>query len=342
MSLSKKIAWGVVSLLGAFAFAVATKLVRVQEQVNAVWILIAAVCIYVLAYRFYSAFIAARVLDLNDRHKTPATLFNDGHDYDPTNRWVLFGHHFAAIAGAGPLIGPVLAAQFGYLPGMLWILIGSVMAGGVHDFIMLVFSTRRNGKSLAEIAQAEVGPVAGFTGMLATLFIIVVALAGLGMVVVKALADSAWGAFTIAATIPIALLMGFYLRKLRPGKVGEVSAIGVILLLLAVVLGKMVHDTPALAQIFTLSEKNLILLLAAYGFLASILPVWMLLAPRDYLSTYMKIGTIALLVLGIVYVAPTIVVPAVSRFAAGGGPVIPGPLFPVLFITIACGAISGF
>lgn len=342
MSLSKKIAWGVFSLVGAFAFAVATRLLRVEEHVNAVWILIAAVCIYVLAYRFYSAFLAARVLHLDDRHQTPALLFNDGHDYDPTNRWVLFGHHFAAIAGAGPLIGPVLAAQFGYLPGMLWILIGSVMAGGVHDFIMLVFSTRRNGKSLAEMAQAEVGPVAGFTGMLATLFIIVVALAGLGMVVVKALADSAWGAFTIAATIPIALLMGFYLRKLRPGKVGEVSVIGVILLLLAVVLGKMVHDTPALAQIFTLSEKSLIILLALYGFLASILPVWMLLAPRDYLSTYMKIGTIALLVLGIVYVAPTIVFPAVSRFAAGGGPVIPGPLFPYLFITIACGAISGF
>lgn len=342
MTIWKKILWGILALVGAFTFAVATRLIRVEEQVNAVWILIAAVCIYILAYRFYSAFIAAKILALDDRNVTPANLFNDGHDYDPTNKWVLFGHHFAAIAGAGPLIGPVLAAQFGYLPGMLWILIGSVVAGGVHDFIILAFSTRRNGKSLAEIAKTEVGPVAGFTAMVATFFIIIVALAGLGMVVVKALSHSSWGTFTIGATIPIALLMGFYLRKLRPGKVGEVSIIGVILLVLAVVLGKTVHDSPTLSQLLTLDEKTVVILLVVYGFFASILPVWMLLAPRDYLSTYMKIGTIMLLAVGILFMAPVIVFPTVTRFAQGGGPVIPGPLFPYLFITIACGAISGF
>ena len=342
MKFTKKIFWIFISVVGAFAFGVVTQIINIQEKVNAVWILIAAVCIYLIAYRFYSAFIASKVLVLNDKNKTPAELFNDGHDYDPTNKWVLFGHHFAAIAGAGPLIGPVLAAQFGYLPGMLWILIGSVMAGAVHDFIVLVFSIRRNGKSLAEIAKSEVGPVAGFTAMLGTFFIIIVALAGLGMVVVKALAHSSWGTFTIAATIPIALLMGFYLRKFRPGKVGEVSIIGVILLILAVVFGKTIHDTPALANLFMFDEKTITILLVGYGFLASILPVWMLLAPRDYLSTYMKIGTIALLALGIIFLMPTIVFPAFTRFTAGGGPVIPGPMFPYLFITIACGAISGF
>jgi carbon starvation protein len=342
MSVSKKIFWVVFALVGAIAFGIATQLINVSEKVNAVWILIAAICIYVIAYRFYSAFLAAKVLVLNDKNETPATLFHDGHDYDPTNKWVLFGHHFAAIAGAGPLIGPVLAAQFGYLPGMLWILIGSVMAGSVHDFIILVFSTRRNGKSLAEIAKAEVGPVTGFTAMLATYFILIVALAGLGMVVVKALAHSAWGTFTIGATIPIAILMGFYLRKFRPGKIKEVSVIGVILLILAVVVGKTFQDTPMLAHMLTFDEKTITLLLVAYGFLASILPVWMLLAPRDYLSTYMKIGTIALLVLGILFLQPNIVFPAVTRFANGGGPIIPGPIFPYLFITIACGAISGF
>jgi carbon starvation protein len=342
MSLPKKIFWILFSIIGAFAFGMATQLINLQEKVNAVWILIAAICIYIISYRFYSAFIASKVLVLNNQNKTPAMIFNDGHDYDPTNKWVLFGHHFAAIAGAGPLIGPVLAAQFGYLPGMLWILIGSVMAGAVHDFIILVFSTRRNGKSLAEIAKTEVGPITGFTAMVATFFIIIVALSGLGMVVVKALAHSAWGTFTIGVTIPIALLMGFYLRKLRPGKVIEVSIIGVILLISGVILGKTIHDDFVLANFFTFDEKTVTILLVSYGFLASILPVWMLLAPRDYLSTYMKIGTIALLAIGIIFLMPQIVFPAVSRFSGGGGPIIPGPIFPYLFITIACGAISGF
>ena len=342
MSGFMKIFWVFVALLGGFAFAVVTKMVRPAEQVSAVWMLVAAVCLYLLAYRFYSAFIAAKILALDDRHRTPAELFADGHDYDPTNKWVLFGHHFAAIAGAGPLIGPILAAQFGYLPGMLWILIGAVMAGAVHDFIILVMSIRRNGKSLPEIAKAEIGPITGFAAMLATFFIIIVALAGLGMVVVKALAHSAWGTFTIGMTIPIALLMGFYLRKLRPGRVGEVSLIGVVLLILAVIFGKTVADSTLIAPYFIFSEKALILLLVAYGFLASVLPVWMLLAPRDYLSTYMKIGTVTLLAIGILFMAPDIVFPAVTQFADGGGPIIPGPLFPYLFITIACGAISGF
>lgn len=342
MSVIAKIIWVLIAFLGAFAFAVVTKMVSISENVNSVWLLIAAVCIYTLAYRFYSAFIAAKILSLDDKNTTPSELFRDGHDYDPTNKWVLFGHHFAAIAGAGPLIGPILAAQFGYLPGMLWILIGAVMAGAVHDFIILVFSIRRNGKSLAEIAKSEVGPVTGFAAMLATFFIIIVALAGLGMVVVKALTHSAWGTFTISATIPIALLMGFYMRHLRPGKVGEVSVIGVFLMLAAVILGKQVQDSPQIAQLFMFDEKTMIILLAAYGFLASILPVWLLLAPRDYLSTYMKIGTIALLAVGIIFLAPDIVFPAVTDFAHGGGPIIPGTLFPYLFITIACGAISGF
>lgn len=342
MSIFKKVLWAFFSLIGAFAFGIATRIINVSEHVNAIWILIAAICIYIIAYRFYSAFLAAKVVALNDNNKTPAKIFDDGHDYDPTNKWVLFGHHFAAIAGAGPLIGPVLAAQFGYLPGMLWILIGSVMAGSVHDFIILVFSTRRNGKSLAEIAKAEVGPIAGFTAMLATYFIITVALAGLGMVVVKALAHSSWGTFTIGATIPIAILMGFYLRKIRPGKIKEVSIIGVILLILAVVFGKNFQDNPTLAHLLTFDEKTITLLLVTYGLFASILPVWMLLAPRDYLSTYMKIGTIALLALGIIFMRPYIVFPTVTHFASGGGPIIPGPIFPYLFITIACGAISGF
>lgn len=341
MNKFNNLAWIAISLAGAYSFSVAARIVNVGEKVNAVWILVAAICIYSLSYRFYSAFIGAKILALDDANATPAVLFNDGHDYDPTNRWVLFGHHFAAIAGAGPLIGPVLAAQFGYLPGMLWILIGSVLAGAVHDFIILVFSIRRNGKSLAEIAKDEIGTVTGLCAMLATFFIMIIVLAGLGMVVVKSLAESAWGTFTIGATIPIALLMGFYLRIFRPGKVSEVSVIGVVLLLLAVIFGKSVQDSPAVAQYFLFSEKSLIIVLMIYGFAASILPVWMLLAPRDYLSTYMKIGTIMLLTVGVFCLAPDIVFPTVSQFAAGGGLVIPGPLFPYLFITIACGAISG-
>jgi carbon starvation protein len=342
MSISKKILWGLVSLIGAIAFGIATQLISISEQVNVIWILIAAVCIYIISYRFYSAFIATKILVLDDNRKTPANLFHDGQDYDSTNKWVLFGHHFATIAGAGPLVGPILAAQFGYLPGMLWILVGSVMAGAVHDFIVLVFAVRRNGKSLAEIAKAEVGPITGFTAMVATLFIIVVALAGLGMVVVKAMAHSAWGTFTIAATIPSAVFMGFYLRKIRPGKVKELTIIGVSLLLFAVIFGKTVQDSPTLSSMFTFDEKTVTIFIVVYGFLASILPVWMLLAPRDYLSTFMKIGTIVMLAIGIIFMQPDIIFPAFTEFIHGGGPVIPGPIFPYLFITIACGAISGF
>jgi carbon starvation protein len=341
MKILKRIGWFCVALFGAFAFAVVTKIVNVGEHVNALWLLVAAICIYLLAYRFYSAFIGSKVLALDDRKETPAIIFHDGHDYDPTNRWMLFGHHFAAIAGAGPLIGPVLAAQFGYLPGMLWILIGSVVAGGVHDFVILVFSIRRNGKSLPEIAKGEVGPIAGITAMLATFFIVIVALAGLGIVVVKALANSPWATFIIAMTIPIALLMGFYLRFFRPGKIGEVTVIGVILLLATVIFGKNIQYS-SLAHFFTFSEHQITFLLMGYGLVASVLPVWMLLAPRDYLSTYMKIGTILLMAIGVFFMAPNIVFPPVTKFVNGGGPIIAGKLFPYLFITIACGAISGF
>jgi len=338
----KIILWTAIALCGAFAYAVITRLIRPSEQVNALWLVVAAACTYIIAYRFYSAFLAAKVFALDDRNPTPAMRHADGRDFDPTNKWVLFGHHFAAIAGAGPLVGPVLAAQFGYLPGALWILIGAVFAGGVQDFVVLVASVRRNGCSLAEIARKEVGPVAGISASIAVLFIITVALAGLGRVVVNALAESPWGTFTIACTIPIALFMGVYLSKLRPGKVAEMTVIGVALLLAAVALGHEVAGSRLGARLFTRSSEFLVVAMAAYGFIASVLPVWLLLCPRDYLSTYMKTGTILLLAVGIIAVAPTLQMPAVTRFARGGGPVIPGALFPFLFITIACGAVSGF
>ncbi|MEW6068597.1 MAG: carbon starvation CstA family protein [Nitrospirota bacterium] len=308
---------------------------------NALWLVVAAGCFYVITYRFYASFIAAKVLSIDERQITPAVRLNDGIDYYPTNRWILFGHHFAAIAGAGPLIGPMLAAQFGYLPGFLWILIGSALAGAVHDMVILFASVRKNGRSLAEIAKEEIGPVGGIAATFAILFIIIVALAGLGLAVVNALSKSPWGTFTIALTIPIAFFMGIYLYRLRPGKVGEVSVIGVILLLIAVFTG---HYIPGsfLDPFFNLSRNSLIFSIALYGFIASVLPVWMLLAPRDYLSTYMKIGTILLLAFGVIIIAPILQMPAITRFAAGGGPIIPGKLFPFMFITIACGAISGF
>jgi carbon starvation protein len=295
----------------------------------------------VLAYRFYGSFLAAKVLALDSRIVTPALRLNDGVDYEPTNRLVLFGHHFAAIAGAGPLIGPVLAAQFGYLPGFLWILIGSVLAGAVHDMVILAGSVRRNGKSLAQIARDEIGPVGGAATAIAILFIIIVALAGLGLNVVNALTRSPWGTYTIFTTIPIALLMGFYLKSFRPGKVGEVSIIGVLLLAGAVITGHFIPGSP-LEGFFNQPRDTIVLALAVYGFIASVLPVWMLLCPRDYLSTYMKIGTIGMLALGIFFMHPVLQMPAFTRFTAGGGPIIPGQLFPFMFITIACGAISGF
>ena len=302
--------------------------------------MLAAVCIVAIAYRYYSAFIAAKVLVLDDARITPAHRLKDGHNYVPTNRWVLFGHHFAAITGAGPLVGPVLAAQFGFLPGYLWILIGVVLGGAVHDFVILTASMRRDGKSLAEIVRHEIGPTSGLIAGFAILFIVVIAIAAMAKVVVTALAESAWGTFTIGVTIPIALFMGLYMHRLRPGKIVEASVIGVVLLLLAVAFGKDIAASAA-GKYFLLSEHKLTLALAAYGFVASVLPVWMLLCPRDYLSSYMKIGTILLLIAGIVIVNPQLQMPAISEFS-GGGPIVPGKLFPFVFITIACGAISGF
>ncbi len=341
MNIIKKIVWGVMSLVAAVSMAVVVGVVHPAEKVNALWIVTAAACFFAITYRFYSAFIAAKVLALDGRRKTPAIRHPDGVDFDPTNKWVLFGHHFAAIAGAGPLIGPMLAAQFGYVPGFLWILIGAALAGAVHDMVILAASVRRDGHSLAQIAKDEIGPVGGVAASIAILFIIIVALAGLGLAVVNALRQNSWGTFTIGLTIPIAILMGFYLRFARPGKVGEVSVIGVILMLLAVYFGGKIPHSP-IGHFLMLSQHQLVWSLAVYGFIASVLPVWMLLCPRDYLSTYMKVGTIAMLALGVVFMAPVLQMPAITQFAHGGGPIIPGRLFPFLFITIACGAISGF
>jgi len=308
---------------------------------NALPIIIAALGIYAIAYRYYSAFLAAKVMALDDTRTTPAHLMNDGQNYVPTNKWVLFGHHFAAITGAGPLIGPVLAAQFGFLPGLLWLVIGVCIGGAVHDFIILSSSIRRGGKSLAEMARTEISPLTGLVAAIAILFIIVMALSGLGLAVVNALHDSSWGTFTIGMTIPIALFMGLYMYRFRKRRIAEASAIGVSLLILAVVLGRFVPQS-SFAAFFTFPKNQITLLIAAYGFTASILPVWMLLCPRDYLSSYMKIGTIAFLVIGIILVHPDLKMPAFTQFVDGGGPIVPGKIYPFVFITIACGAISGF
>ena len=329
------------AVLFAISFGVVTRVINPSESVNALWLVVSAACFFIIVYRLYGSFVAAKILALDDRRKTPAIRLNDGKDYHPTHTLVLFGHHFAAIAGAGPLIGPVLAAQFGYLPGFLWILIGAAFGGAVHDMVILFASVRRNGCSLAQMARNEVGPVAGVTAALAILFIIIVALAGLGLAVVNALYKSPWGSFTIFATIPIALLMGVYLYKLRPGKVAEVSVIGVALLIAAVLGGRYIEGS-FLEPFFNRDKDFLIWALAVYGFLASVLPVWLLLAPRDYLSTYMKIGTVLILAAGVIFLAPVIKMPAVTSFIDGGGPIIPGSVFPFMFITIACGAISGF
>ena len=341
MKLLTKILWLVLALAAAVSVAVVVRIVNPSEKVNALWIVTASACFYVLMYRFYGAFLAAKVLALDGRNRTPAYRLRDGADYDPTNKWVLFGHHFAAIAGAGPLIGPMLAVQFGYLPGFLWILVGAAMAGAVHDMVILAASVRRNGRSLAQIARDEIGPVGGLATAIAVIFIILVALAGLGLSVVNALRNNPWSTYTIFLTIPIALFMGIYLRKIRPNRVVEVSLIGVPLLLFAVASG---HYIPGsfLGPFFNHGDKTIIIALAAYGFIASVLPVWMLLCPRDYLSTYLKIGTIVLLALGVLFMAPSLQMPAVTPFIHGGGPVIPGTLFPFMFITIACGAVSGF
>ena len=308
---------------------------------NAMPLLVGAIVIFVLAYRFYFSFIAAKVAVINDSAVTPAIRLYDKQNYHPMKKWVLFGHHFAAIAGAGPLVGPVLAAQFGYFPGFLWMLVGAVVAGAVHDYVILLASIRHDGKSLAEIARTEINRVSGMTTSIATLIIIVIAMAGLGLVVVNALAESSWGTFTIAATIPIALFMGVWMFIFRKGKTTEATVMGVILLTLAVIYGRYIPNSP-IASWFTFDKKSLTLLLAGYGFFASVLPVWLLLAPRDYLSSIMKLAVVFMLAVGIIVVAPNLEMPAFTKFIHGNGPIIPGTLFPYLFITIACGAISGF
>src|SRR3984893_8593432 len=308
---------------------------------NALPIIVGSLCVIAIAYRYYSAFIAAKVLALDDTRPVPSETMYDGPNYYPTNKRVLFGHHFAAIAGAGPLIGPVLAAQFGFLPGLLWLVIGVCLGGAVHDFMILAGSIRRKGKSLAEMARTEISPLSGFVAGVAILFIVVIALAGLGLVVVNALAESPWGTFTVGFTIPLALFMGLYMYRFRKGKIVEASIIGVIGLLFAVYLGGKIADS-SWAAAFTLSPHKVTLLMAAYGFIASVLPVWLLLCPRDYLSSYLKIGTVAFLIIGAILVHPNLQMPAFTPFVSGGGPVVPGKVYPFVFITIACGAISGF
>ena len=332
--------WTMVALAGAAAFAFLA--VARGEPVSAAWLITAAVCTYAVAFRFYSRFIAVRVYALDDRRMTPAERLNDGRDFVPTNRWIVFGHHFAAIAGPGPLVGPTLAAQFGFLPGALWIIVGVAIGGAVQDFVILAASVRRNGKSLGQMAKEEIGPVAGFTALVAVLGIMTVLISVLALVVVNALRASPWGTVTIGLTIPIALLMGGYLRWVRPGRVLEATAIGVVLLVLALYAGRWVAENPALAPAFTLSGTTLAWLIMLYGFAASVLPVWLLLAPRDYLSAFVKIGVVVALAAGILIVLPPLQMPALTRFVDGTGPVFAGKVFPFCFITIACGAISGF
>ena len=335
-----KLGWALLALVGAGCLGVVA--LRRGETLNATWLVVAAVCVYLLGYRFYGRFIANAALRLDPTRATPAQQRNDGLDYVPTDKWVLFGHHFAAIAGAGPLVGPVLAAQMGYLPGTMWILFGVVLAGAVQDFIVLFMSIRRDGKSLGDIVRMEMGQAAGVVAMVGVLMIMMIILAVLALVVVKALAESPWGTFTVAMTIPIALVMGLYLRVLRPGRVLEVSVLGFVLLMLSIFLGGRVAESQTLAPLFTFDARSLAWMLIGYGFCAAVLPVWLLLAPRDYLSTFLKIGTILVLAVGIILAAPDLKMPAVTRFVDGSGPVFSGNLFPFLFITIACGAVSGW
>src|SRR5256886_2813108 len=336
----KKMLWVVISAMGVWAMA-RLALSR-GEQISALWIVLAGFCALSISYRFYSKWLATKVLVLNEERATPAILQNDNKDYVPTNRWMVFGHHFAAIAGPGPLVGPVLAAQFGYLPGTLWILVGAVFGGCVQDFVILLFSVRRDGRSLTEMAKSEIGRVGGVVAYASVISILVILLAVCALIVVNALKQSPWGTFTIAMTIPIALLMGVYLRRLRPGRVLETSALGFVLVLTAIWGGQWASQTPVVAKYFTLTAPGLAIAIILYGFAASALPVWLLLAPRDYLSTFVKLGTIALLVVGILVMHPTLHMPALTKFIDGTGPVFAGKLFPFAFITIACGAISGF
>jgi carbon starvation protein len=336
----KRLTWLAIALAGAGALGVIAT--ARGEQVNALGVVVASVAVYLIAYRFYARFLADKVLRLNPARPTPAVRLSDGLDFVPTDRNVLFGHHFAAIAGAGPLVGPVLAAQMGYLPGMLWILAGVVVAGAVQDFMILFISVRRDGRSLGELVRMELGPVPGTIALFGAFMIMVIILAVLSLIVVRALAHSPWGTFTVAATMPLAVLMGVYMRFIRPGRVGEASLIGVVGLVLAIVYGQQVALSPLLSGFFTFEPLQLCWILVAYGAIASLLPVWLLLAPRDYLSTFLKLGAIAALAIGIVVVAPPLQMPALTRFIDGSGPVWSGALFPFLFITIACGAVSGF
>ncbi len=340
MSVAKKLIWVVVAAVAALALGMIAT-VR-GEPINAVWLVAAAACIYALGYRFYSRFIAYRVLGLDDQRATPAERLDDGRDFVPTNKWVLFGHHFAAIAGPGPLVGPILAAQFGYLPGTLWIVFGGVLGGCVQDFVTLFCSMRRDGKSLGQMAKDEISSVGGWTALFGVLFIMIILIAVVALVIVNALKSSPWGLFTIAMTIPIALLLGVYLRYLRPGKVMEASLLGFVLVMAAVLGGRHVAESAALAHYFTYGGVALAWMIILYGFAASVLPVWLLLAPRDYLSTFIKLGTILALALGIVAAHPQMLLPPLTRFADGTGPIFAGKIFPFCFITIACGAISGF
>jgi carbon starvation protein len=332
--------WAAVA--GAAAFCLGAIALNRGEHINSIWLVLAAACSYATGYRFYSKFLAARVLALDDRRATPAERLRNGHDFEPTNKWILFGHHFAAIAGPGPLVGPVLAAQFGYLPGTLWIIIGAVLGGAVQDFVILFASMRRDGKSLGQMAREEIGKVAGFAALITVLLIMVIMLAVMALVVVNALKGSPWGTFTIAATIPIAVFMGLYLRYWRPAKVLECSAIGFVLVMAAIFTGRLVAESAGLAPRFTLGAMALAAAIIVYGFLASALPVWLLLAPRDYLSTFVKLGVISMLAVGILFVRPELQLPAFTRFVDGTGPIFAGKIFPFCFITIACGAMSGF
>jgi carbon starvation protein len=338
--LTKHLGWFAVAALGACALGVVA--LRRGEAINALWIVVAAVAIYLVAYRYYSLFIANHVMQLDPTRATPAVINNDGLDYVPTNKHILFGHHFAAIAGAGPLVGPVLAAQMGYLPGTLWLIAGVVLAGAVQDFMILFLSTRRNGRSLGDMVREEMGRVPGTIALFGCFLIMIIILAVLALIVVKALAESPWGMFTVLATIPIAMFMGVYMRYVRPGRIGEISIIGVVLLLLSIWAGGQVAASPEWAHVFTFTGVQITWMLVGYGFVAAMLPVWLLLAPRDYLSTFLKIGTIVALAIGILILAPELKMPALTQFTDGTGPVWKGALFPFLFITIACGAVSGF
>lgn len=338
--MASHIAWFAVALLGAFALG--TVALNRGESINALWIVVAAVAIYLVAYRYYSLFIATKVMQLDPTRATPAVLNNDGLDYVPTNKHILFGHHFAAIAGAGPLVGPVLAAQMGYLPGTLWLIAGVVLAGAVQDFMVLFISTRRNGRSLGELVREEMGQIPGTIALFGAFLIMIIILAVLSLIVVKALAESPWGMFTVMATIPIAMFMGIYMRYIRPGRIGEISLIGVVLLLGSIWLGGVIAADPVWGPAFTFTGVQITWMLIGYGFVAAVLPVWLILAPRDYLSTFLKIGTIIALAIGILVVMPELKMPALTQFTDGTGPVWKGTLFPFLFITIACGAVSGF